>query len=111
MRDSVYGDKVGEVGAHQISTGTLLALLALYIWTLERRWMLPDGRTALQVGAAWASFTVLFEFGFGHFVAGDSWSELFANYDLADGQMWVLVPLWMGLGPAIIRSLRVRRGR
>ena len=37
-RDGLYEEAVGEKAAGVISTGTLLALLAGYMWLLEGRW-------------------------------------------------------------------------
>jgi hypothetical protein len=49
---------------------------------------------------------VLFELGFGHWVDGESWAELAEQYDLASGHVWLLVLVWLGLGPAAVRALR-----
>lgn len=107
-REAIYADAVGEEAAHIISTGTLLALLAGYISVLQQRWPLGRRRDALSVGAVWAAMTVVFEFGFGHWAQGDSWSELLENYKVAEGRVWVLVPLSMLMGPEIARELAVR---
>jgi hypothetical protein len=109
IRELAYKDRVGEVTANQISAGTLVALLALYFWILERRWPIPTVRSAFAIGGLWVVLTVLFEFGFGRYVDGKSWSELAANYNLATGNLWTFVLVWIGLGPFIVRSLR--RGR
>jgi hypothetical protein len=108
IREVVYKDRVGELTANQISAATLIALLVFYFWLLERRWPLPTLRTALAIGAIWAVLTVLFEFGFGYCVDRKSWSELFANYNLADGNLWTLVLVWIAFGPAVIRALHKR---
>ena len=49
--------------------------------------------------------TVAFEFGFGHWVDGDSWSALLENYDITAGKIWVLVPIAMATGPELARRL------
>jgi hypothetical protein len=66
-----HNDDAGERTAGQISTGTLIALLALYFWALDRRWPIPTTRSALTIGAAWVVMTIVFEFGFGHYVDSD----------------------------------------
>jgi hypothetical protein len=109
IRELAYKDRVGELTANQISAGTLIALLALYFWILERRWPIPTIRSAFAIGGTWVVLTVLFEFGFGHYVDGKSWSELAANYNLAEGNLWTLVLLWIGLGPVVVRALLGRR--
>jgi hypothetical protein len=103
-RELTYGRAVSERTAHQISTATALALFAGCFEARERRWPLPSRRAALEVGAAWAGLTVLFEFGFGHFVAHEPWRKLLQDYDLRRGRVWGLIPLWMALGPAAMRA-------
>ena len=104
-REVLYADAVGDEAAHFISTGTLLALLGGYMSLLQRRWPLSSRREALSVGAAWAVMTVAFEFGFGHWVDGDSWSALLENYDVSAGKIWVVVPIAMAGGPELVRRL------
>jgi hypothetical protein len=109
MRELAYKDRLGDTKADRISVRTLVALLTLYFSLLERRSPLATTRDALSIGAAWVVLTVLFEFGFGHYVDGDSWEELFANYDVTEGNLWVLVLLWIGVGPATVRALAAER--
>jgi hypothetical protein len=109
VRQLVYADRVGELAAHQISTVTLLAALTYYIWLLDQQWPVPTTRTAIAIGGSWAALTVLFEFGLGRYVLDSSWSDLFANYNLAAGRIWVLVPVWMALEPAVLQRLRAIR--
>ena len=108
IRETLYKDRVGDLTGDQISGAILIALLALYFWALDRRWPLETNRAALEIGAAWVALTVIFEFGFGHYIDGKSWSELLENYNLAAGNLWVLVLAWTGIGPAAIRALRRR---
>ena len=105
-RDKLYSDRIGELRAHQLSTATLLGSLAAYTWALERRWPLPARSDAAAVGATWLGLTVAFEFGFGRLVAHKPWAELLADYNLAKGRLWGLVPLWMAAGPEVVRELK-----
>jgi hypothetical protein len=52
--------------------------------------------------------TLAFELGFGRFVEHLSWSTMLADYDVTSGRIWALVPLWLLVGPAVIRSLQDR---
>ena len=105
-REALYAEATGEEAAHIISTATLLALLGGYMQLLQRRWPLSTRRDAVSVGAAWAGMTITFEFGFGRWVAGNSWSELLENYDLTAGKVWALVPAVMAVGPEFTRHAR-----
>jgi hypothetical protein len=102
-RELLYKDRVGESRANQTS-----ALLALYFWFLQRRWPLASTWDAASIGTAWAVLTVLFEFGFGRYVDGDSWEELFENYDLRKGNLWPFVLLSIAGGPATVRTIANR---
>lgn len=106
IREIVYRDRVGELRANQIAVAILIALLALYFSILERRWPIPTLRAALAIGATWAILTVVFEFVFGHWVDQKTWSELFQNYNVADGRLWLVALIWIGAGPAVIRRFR-----
>jgi hypothetical protein len=109
LRETTYKDRFGELTANQVSAATLVALLASYFWILERRWPIPTARTALAIGGAWVALTVLFEFGFGHYVDGKPWDELAENYNLGAGNLWILVLFWIALGPLIVQALRGRQ--
>jgi hypothetical protein len=110
IRELTYKDRLGELTADQVSGATLIGLLALYFWLLDSRWPIPTRRTAFAIGGTWVALTVAFEFLFGHWVDGDSWSKLAGNYNLAEGNLWLLVLAWIGAGPAVIRRLRRGEG-
>jgi hypothetical protein len=77
-------------------------------WEAERRPPLPDRRTALAVGAVWTALTLMFEFGFGHYLLGTPWQELLADYDLTQDRIWILVPIATLVAPAVVRVLQTR---
>ncbi len=110
-RELVYKDEVGDLAAHYISTATLIVLLALYFWMLERRWPLPTFPDALLIGLAWALLTASFDFGFGHYVDRKPWPELARDHDLSAGRVWILVLAWVALGPSAVRGIRRTKSR
>ena len=109
-REALYARRTGELTAHQISTATLVALLGAYFAGLDRRWPLVSRGEALGAGAGWVALTTAFEFGFGHWVAHEEWSELLADYNLSRGRLWSLVMAWTALGPLAVRCIRGHRG-
>jgi len=108
----LYAGRLGDDRAHQVSTATLIAALPPYARAVERRWPLPTARSAAGVGAAWVALTVAFEFGFGHYVAKQSWRTLLADYDLRHGRLWPLVLTATAAAPALARRSgdRTERG-
>ena len=105
-RQVLCAGRTGDRTAHQLSTATMIALLAAYFVALDRRWPLQTRAQALRVGSGWLALTAMFEFGFGHWVAKEEWSELLADYDLAHGRLWTLVLAWTALGPLAVVELR-----
>jgi len=106
FRNAVLLPRMGELRAHQLSTLILLLLFAAYIAGYTALWPPADVRQAWLTGLLWLGLTLLFEFGFGHFVAGHPWSRLFHDYNVAAGRVWVLVPLWTALAPWVFFRLR-----
>jgi hypothetical protein len=91
LREKVYGPKTSERAAHQISSAIAVLLFGLYAWIVFTRWPVGSGTEAMVVGGIWGGMTILFEFGFGHYVAGHSWSRLVSDYNLLEGRVWSLV--------------------
>ena len=85
LREKVYGPHMAELSAHQLSTVVGLCLFAVYIWFLTGVSPIGPGRLALLIGGIWLVMTAAFEFLFGHFVAGQSWTRLFHHYAPTSG--------------------------
>jgi hypothetical protein len=102
--------RMGEYAANVTETLSLVAILVGLIW-IAVPWLYPELglKPVRRLGAFWFGLTIAFEFLFGHFVDGASWGALLANYDITAGRLWILVPLTMGLGPSLVRRLRVGR--
>jgi hypothetical protein len=106
---ALYEKRLGERRAHQVSSATLVVALLPYAAAVERRWPLPTAGAG--AGLAWVGLTVVFEFGFGHYVARQSWRALLADYDVAEGRLWPLVLAGVGTAPALGRAARLRAAR
>ena len=65
-------------------------------------------RWAGIAGGLWVGLTVIFEFWFGHYVAGRPWHELLSAYYLWEGQLWPLVLLSEAVAP-LLMGLRENR--
>jgi hypothetical protein len=105
LRVALYDRRLGDQRAHQLSTATAVVLFAAYIYAVDRRWPPPSQRAAVGIGAAWSAATITFELGFGHYVAGTSWSELLHDYDIPDGRLWPLALATIATAPVVARKL------
>lgn len=110
-REVGYGRDLDPLLAHQLSTLYGMTLLGVVIGAYAWRWPFPHATAAWQAGLFWVAMTVAFEFLFFHYVAGHSWTELLANYDLASGRLWVLLLAWIGVAPALFQRLYSGRRR
>lgn len=109
LRDFAYKPLLGDLPAHQISTVTLIVLLAGYFRVLTSLWPIKSASQAWVIGGLWFAMTVAFEFGMGRLISGDSWSTLFHAYNALAGQVWVFIPLWVLIGPYVFFRLVQRR--
>lgn len=101
FREVFITPSAGVYVGHVVTTATLLALLAVYVSVYFRRMPVHNGRELAAFGVFWAGLTVAFEFLFGHYVAGQSWAELLALYDLTRGYVWIAVPLFLLVSPTL----------
>ena len=54
----------------------------------------------------WLVLTVAFEFLGGHYLFGQSWERLFADYDVRSGRIWLLVLATTAAAPLIAFTTR-----
>jgi hypothetical protein len=92
----------GELLAHQISSITMIIIFAAYFWALNRKWSMASQQQALTIGGIWLGLTIVFEFLFGHYIMGNTWTRLLADYNILAGRLWSLVLLWTFIGPYVI---------
>jgi hypothetical protein len=85
IREKAYGQFMGELPAHQLSTFIGIVLFGIYIWILTGTCPIKSSTQALIIGGMWLCMTVIFEFVFGHYVAGHPWNKLFHDYNLFKG--------------------------
>ena len=106
FRSAFMATRLGDQRAHILSTLILCALILVLAFAFIN-WVGPS--TFLQaslVGLLWAALTVAFEFLAGHYVFGNSWDKLLADYVIWRGRIWVLVPIVLYLAPRWAFRLR-----
>jgi hypothetical protein len=103
LRNEVYGPKVTELLAHQISTIIYIAGIILVMVLFFSRTTAPYApKDLIVIGILWMVLTVIFEFGFGHYVIGHTWLRLLHDYNIFEGRIWSLVLITELIGPYII---------
>jgi len=89
---------MSDLVAHQISTISLIILFGIYIGLIIKKYPPKSEKQAFQIGLFWLVLTLIFEFGFG-ISSGHSWSQLFNDYNLIKGRVWIFVPIWITIAP------------
>ena len=106
LRELALVPRLGEATSHGVSTVLLAAVIAV-VTLVSIGWLAPATLTdAIRIGMLWLALTLAFEFGFGHWIAGDSWRALLDDYNVRAGRIWVLIPLVTALAPAAMARLR-----
>lgn len=89
----------GELAAHTLSSVTLCLAILLLSW-FAIAWIGPlSSRHVWTIGGLWVVLTLAFEFLAGHYVFGNSWTRLLADYNIFRGRIWVLVVLTTAVAP------------
>ncbi|MBI2412796.1 MAG: hypothetical protein HYV24_06265 [Deltaproteobacteria bacterium] len=74
---------------------SILAIAVIFIASrMYLKYAYPDGptlRAAVYTGLLWCASSIVFEFGFGHFVVGLPMERLVADYRIWEGRLWSLV--------------------
>jgi len=106
-RNALYKPVVGDLLAHQISTIILIIVFFVVTYLLFRRdFALINGKVWLGVGFSWLVATEAFEFLVGHYVFGNSWEKLLADYNLFAGRLWILVILAIFIAPYTLSKIK-----
>jgi hypothetical protein len=106
LRDLVISPYVSGILAHVISTALLCLAIAAWTWLMIPWIRPPDSFAAIRIGLGWLALTIAFEFLAGHFVFGTPWSRLIADYNVAQGRVWILV-----LATTVLSPWLASRGR
>lgn len=106
FREKFFASRMTELQAHQASTISILILFSIYIWILLALVKPESAKQAMMIGLLWLGLTVIFEFLFGHYVAGHSWQRLFNDYNILQGRVWIVVLIWITVGPYVIYKLQ-----
>jgi hypothetical protein len=106
VRNALITPHLGENAGHVISTVSFCILSFFVMWLLIP-WIGPKDRGQVwQIGIIWLGSTIAFEFIAGHYVFGNPWDKLLADYNIFRGRIWIAVLLLQLFGPLGAARLR-----
>ena len=104
LREQTYGKFISELAAHQLSTLTGIILSGVFVYFIHRIWAIESSRQAWIIGSIWLILTIIFEFGFGHYIVDHSWKQLISDYNIFQGRLWSLFLVWIFILPVMIHK-------
>jgi len=105
LREATYGHSMSELHAHQLSTLAAIIVFGFAVALLSRYVTPESPNQAIRIGLVWLCLTLCFEFLFGRYVAGHTWSRLFQDYDLFSGRVWLLLLVWVTSLPYLVYKI------
>lgn len=108
FREKFLANHFNELRAHQLSTASMIVLFGIYVWIIFKIWAPISSSQAIIIGLIWLVLTVIFEFLFGHYIAGHSWDKLLRDYNILKGRVWVLILIWIAIAPYIIYQIQTK---
>jgi hypothetical protein len=105
LREGLLTPNLGDTLGRALSAVILSAAILLVAYLFLSRTSIEYTASDLwMVGAMWLVLTVVFEFGFGHFVMGHSWEFLMEDYNILKGRIWAVVLIVSAVGPYLMGS-------
>ncbi len=105
LREATYKKFIGELPAHQISTATGIFFFGIIFYFIFKKWKIESRKHAILLGLIWLGLTILFEFGFGHYIMGNPWEKLLHDYNIVESRVWSLLLLWMTISPFVFYKM------
>ena len=106
IREGVLAPMLGQRLALPLSGVSLSALIFLFALAVSPWLGASAAAHYVAAGVTWLLMTVLFEFLFGYYAMGKSWSQLLAAYNVVDGNLWVLVLISTSVSPYLGAKIR-----
>jgi len=106
IRNEGYKPLIGDLRAHQLSTFTFIILIFVVTYfVLKFSNLQISDKEAILLGFLWLMMTITFEFIAGHFIFGNPWEKLIADYNILQGRIWILVLITILFSPYITNKL------
>lgn len=106
LRELTYAHMFGDHLANQISSVLLSTIIVLYVISLNSKIRLRNASESITVGITWLFLTIGFEIILG-LLLGVPLIDQLQQYNLAGGNLWVLVLISVFLSPILLRRFRV----
>jgi len=108
FRESILVPYFGEAVALPASGITLAIIIFMIIYLSFKLFSKNKYLSYLYIGIQLVTMTLVFEFVFGHYVIGKSWSELLQVFNILEGDLFILALLVSLLSPLLVAKIKKR---
>lgn len=106
IREKFLTPWFGPWGGRALGTLLVAAIIFAMIYASIGNLAGASRAALFKLGLGLTMATITFEFLFGHYVMGQAWESLRADYHVLQGRLWPLVLLVTLFGPLLARKLR-----
>ncbi|TKB07626.1 hypothetical protein [Desulforhopalus sp. IMCC35007] len=106
LRDRVIAKVIGDHIALPLSGVSLSIIILIIVYFTIAAFGTISATTYRMIGLYWLMITVIVEFGFGHYIGGRPWSELFQVLNITTGNLFLLVLIVTTLSPWLVAKLK-----
>ena len=106
FRENVLVPTLGQGLALPISGISLSIIVLIVTYLCFGFFGNKDVLTYFLIGCQWVLMTLIFEFAFGHYVAGKSWSSLMKDFDITKGNLFIVVLLMSLISPLLVAKIK-----
>jgi hypothetical protein len=106
FREKILAPYLGEMLAVPLSGITLSIIIFTVTYLCFNLLSNNKSLVYLYIGIQWVIMTLVFEFVFGHFVIGKSWSELLQVFNILEGNLFTLALLSSLFSPKLVSLIK-----
>lgn len=106
FRETVLVSHFGQGIALPVSGATLSIIVFIVTYISFPLFGKKDQLTYLFIGLQWIIMTLIFEFLFGHYVVGKSWSDIFDIFNIMKGNMLIIVLIVSLFSPLLVAKIK-----
>jgi len=106
FRESVLISNVGPNMALPVSGITLSIIVFIVTYISFPIFGKNSALTYFLIGLQWVLMTLLFEFMFGHYMIGKSWSDILQVFNIMKGNLFIIVLIVSLFSPLLVAKIK-----
>ena len=106
FRENILVTSIGQSMAVPVSGITLSIIVFIVTYISFPLFSKKNTMTYLFIGLQWVSMTLIFEFLFGHYVLGKSWSSILDVFDIMRGDLFIIVLFVSLISPLLVAQIK-----